>query len=215
MRTLYIQLMSLFLFIFALSESNAQQSQQNIEMTIDNVGNAKIEVKMTMTAQQWQNWNATLGNNPAALKRDIERGMQAYFLDDFNLEKDEMNRSFKLRFNAYGVCEIDKRGNWTIDLEQENAQLTKLTESKYMFVSSLAEFGGQLQQNYVINLPERAKDIEVDKNAYGREIFKFKMNAPSSMQAGIGGIMKWIGLFLTIVGLLWIIKNSVKGKLVS
>lgn len=197
----------LLVFFFALSESKAQQSQQHIEMTMDNIGNATIELKMTMNAQQWQNWNATLGNNPAALKREIERGMQAYFLDDFKLDKDEMNRSFLLSFNAYGVSNIDKRGTWTIDLEQENAQLTKLTDRKYMFVSTLAEFGGQLQQNYILNLPEKAQEIEVSKNAYGREVFKFKMDDPITMKASLGGILRWAGMLFLVAGaLLAIIK---------
>lgn len=213
MKTIHQRISILFLLFFALSEmAISQQSQQHIEMTLDEVGNAKLEIRMTMNAQQWQNWNATLGNNPAAIKREAERGMPTYFLDDFELEKDEMNRSFSLSLNAYGVCDIDKRGNWSLDVDQENAQLTELSDIKYMFVSSPAEFGGQIIQNYVINFPEKAKDIKVDKNAFGRDVFKFKMEGPTSMQASLGGLMRWGGLFLTIIGLLWIVKNTLQVK---
>lgn len=213
MKTIYQKISIFFLFFFALSEmAIAQQSQQHIEMTLDEVGNAKLEIRMTMNAQQWQSWNATLGNNPAAIKREAERGMPAYFLDDFKLEKDEMNRSFSLSLNAYGVCDIDKRGNWSLDVDQENAQLTELSDTKYMFVSSPAEFGGQVIQNYVINLPEEAKDIKVDKNAFGRDVFKFKMEGPASMQASLGGFMRYGGLLFVIVGLLWLVKTSLKVK---
>ena len=167
---------------------------------------------MKMNAQQWQSWSATLGNNPAALKREIERGMPAYFLDDFKLEKDEMNRSFSLSLNAYGVCEIDKRGNWTIDIDQENATLTKLSGHKYMMVSSLEEFGGQLQQNYIINLPEKAENIKVDKNAFGRDIFKFKMSSTASFEASFTGVSRWGGLLIVLIGALLFIKKVIFDK---
>jgi len=202
MKTIVQKSLALVLFLFALSEmASAQQSQQNIEMTIDNLGNAKVVMSMTMTAQQWQSWSTTLGNNPAAIKREAERGMPAYFLDDFKLDKDEMNRSFTLSFNALGVCDIDKRGKWTLDVDQENAQLTELSDTKYMFVSSPEEFGGQIQQTYIINLPENAANIKVDKNAVGRDIFKFTMEAPGTATASLGGILRWGGLAFLLAGL--------------
>jgi len=208
MKTLYIAYTLMLITFFALSETvQAQQSQQKIEMTIDELGNAKINMGMTMNAQQWQVWSTTLGNNPAAVKREAERAMPAYFLDNFELEKDEMNRSFTLSLNAYGVCEIDKRGNWTLDVDQENAQLIELTETKYMFSSSPSEFGGQVQQNYTINLPENAKNIKVSQNAFGNDVFKFKMDAPRAMKAGFSVILRWGGLVLLIIGIGLGIKN--------
>jgi len=211
MKTLYTLYIICAVVFFALSETlSAQQSQQKIEMRIDSIGNAKINISMQMNAQQWQNWIATLGNNPAALKRAVERSMPAYFLDDFKLDKDEMNRSFNLSLNAYGVCEIDKRGTWSIDTDQESAQLTELDEHKYMFVSSPPEWGGQVQQTYLINLPETATNVKVDKNAFGRDIFKFDMEAPA--QAGLGGAMRWGGILLLVVGMIWSIKNVLMGK---
>ena len=175
------------------------QSQQKIEMRIDSIGNAKLNISMTMNAQEWQIWNSNYGNNPSALKRDIERGMPAYFLDDFKLEKDDMNRSFNLSLNAYGVCDINKRGKWVVDTEQKNAQLTELTEHKYMLVSSPPEYGGSLQQTFIIELPKDAKRIKTDKNAFGKSVFEFDMEPPSS---GFNA-MRWAGLLLILVGGGW------------
>ena len=182
------------------------QSQQKIEMRIDSIGNAKLTVSMTMNAQQWQVWNANYGNNPSALKRDIERSMPAYFLDDFKLEKDDMNRSFNLSLNAYGVCEINKRGKWIVDTDQKNAQLTELTKTKYMLVSSPPEYGGNLQQTFIVELPQDAKKIKIDKDAYGKSIFEFDMEAPSS---GFN-FMRWAGILLIVVGGGWAGKDLIK-----
>ncbi len=183
-------------FAMALNLTLSAQSQQKIEMRIDSIGNAKLNVSMTMNAQQWQVWNSNYGNNPSALKRDIERSMPAYFLDDFKLEKDDMNRSFNLSLNAYGVCEINKRGKWIVDTDQKNAQLTELTEHKYMLVSSPPEYGGNLQQTFIVELPKDARGIKIEKDAYGKSVFEFDMDAPSS---GFN-LMRWAGILLIVVG---------------
>lgn len=185
-----------------------QQSQQKIELDIDPLGNAKIQFSETMNAQQWQQWLTVFGNNPALFKREMERGLPAYFLDDFTFQKDDINRSYNLGVSAYGVCEIDKRGNWAIDLDQKNAQVTELTPHKYMMVVNPEEFGGQIQQTYVISFPETASNIKLDKDAYGNDIFEFKMAAPS--RAGLGGLLPWVGLLFVVGGVSWLIVNKLK-----
>ncbi|WP_299367732.1 hypothetical protein [Winogradskyella sp.] len=182
------------------------QLQQKIEMRIDSIGNAKLKITSTMNAQQWQVWNSNYGNNPSALKRDIERNMPAYFLDDFKLEKDDMNRSFNLSLNAYGACEINKRGKWVVDTDQKNAQLTELAENKYMLVSSPPEYGGNLQQTFIIELPNDAKNIKTDNNAFGKTVFEFDMDPPSS---GFN-LMRWAGILLIVVGGGWLGKDMIK-----
>lgn len=195
MSTKYI-LWSLYFFTITMT---AQQANQKFNMKIDPIGNAVIDISMTMNAQQWDAWNATYGNNPAGLKREIERSMPAFFMDDFKLEKDDMNRSFNLSMNAYGVCEVDKRGKWMVDTDQKNAQLTELTDHKYMLVSSPPELGGMVQQTFIIEFPETAKNIKVDTDAYGKSLFEFKMEPLSS---GFN-LLQWSGLLIFVLGLAW------------
>jgi len=201
----YISLLITICLLFS-GVTYAQQMQQKIDMRIDSIGNAKIKFSMTMTAQEWQGWSASFGNNPAALKREMERSMPGYFLDDFKLEKDDMNRSFELSLNAYGACDIDKRGKWIVEVDQENANLTKITDHKYMMVSSPMEWGGALQQTYNIELPEKATNVKVDTDAYGNQIFKFDMESPS----GGFNLLRLSGLALMLVGGVW-----TGGKLIS
>ena len=193
------KLFTVCLFFF-IGISTAQQTQQKIEMKIDSIGNAKITVSMTMNAQQWQVWTSSLGNNPAALKREIERSMPAYFLDDFKLEKDDMNRSFSLSLNAYGTCKIDKRGKWTLETYQKDANVTELTDHKYMLVSSPPELGGAVQQTFLVEFPEAAQDIKIDKDAFSQSVFEFKMDGPSS--SGLN-YLRYAGLFFIVVGGVW------------
>ncbi|MGB3607454.1 MAG: hypothetical protein WA775_02795 [Psychroserpens sp.] len=199
--TLYVT--TIFILISAVA--NSQQASQKIEMVLDEIGNAKLHISMTMNASQWQQWNGTYGANPSALKRDMKRSMPAFILDDFNLEKDDMSRSFNLSLIAYGVCRIDKRGRWIMDTDKKDAQLTALTERNYMIISSPPEFGGNLQQTLMIKFPDTAHSIKVDKDSFGKTVFEFKMDNPSNSF----NIVRWSGLFLMVVGCGWFGKNAI------
>lgn len=172
-------------------------------MTLDKYGNALIKVSMKMDAAQWQNWLNTVGNNPASLKRNIKKEMPAYFLDDFQLNKQEMDRSFDLTMKAYGVCKVDKKGNWILETDDKDIDLTKLTDNKYMYVASPPEFGGQLQQTTIIEFPTEAADIEIDKDTFGKTIFEFDMKRES---AGFSPLFI-TGVVLMVFGLVWLGKN--------
>lgn len=192
--------------LLSVSVSSYSQIQQKIDMKVDAIGNSKITLSMTMNASQWQTWLQSVGNNPAALKREMERAMPAYFLDDFKLDKNDMERSFVLTLNAYGACKVDKRGNWTLDTDQKNANITELTERKFILVSSPPELGGNVQQTFTIEFPEEAENIKIDKDAYGKTLFKFKMR---NATAGFN-VMLWAGILLILVGAGWFSRNVVQ-----
>lgn len=186
----------------------AQQMSQKIDMKLDPLGNANLDISMKLNAAGWQTWLQTAGNNPAALKRSVEREMPAYFLDDFKLEKNDMERSFQLSLKAYGVCKVDKRGKWILETDAKNIELTELSKGKYMFVNSPAELGGQIQQTTVVELPEQADQIEIDKDAFGKTIIKFDMTHSGG---GFNGL-RWGGIALLLGGLIWMGLQMVMGK---
>lgn len=176
-----------------------QQMKQNIEMQIDRIGNAQIKISMKMNAAAWQNWLQTSGLNPSALKRNIEREMPAYFLDNFELKKDDMERSFELSLKAYGVCKVDKNGNWILETDDKDVDLTKLDEREFMYINSPVEFGGQIKQTTTIEFPEEAREIRTDEDAYGKTVFEFVMDdSQSSFNA-----WRWLGISLFLIGAVW------------
>ena len=187
-----------YLIVLTLAASAFGQSKQKISMNLDKVGNVKVTVSMSMEASQWQMWIYNYGNNPASLKRDTERSMPAYVLKNFNLSKDDMNRSFELTFDALGMCKVDKRGVWIFETGVRGADITDLGDRKYIYVDSPSEFGGQIQQIFTISFPEEASEIRLDSNAYGKTVFTFDMQTPSR-----SGIAKFAGGSLLLLGLAW------------
>ena len=162
----HVKLPLFFSLCVLVTSVSGQGLQQKIDMDIDGLGNAAISISMTLPAQQWQAWNQNFGNNPSALKRDIERSMPAYFLEDFKLEKNDMDRSFKVSLKAPGICKVDKKGRWYLTTDEKDAQLTELTDHKYMMVQSPREFGGGMQQTTMVTFPDDAADIELEKDSF-------------------------------------------------
>jgi len=195
-------------FLMATQPIQAQnQIQQQITMSLDEKGNSEIRVQQKMDAASWQNWIAYLGNNPAAMKREIQKSMPAFFLEDFKLEKNDMERSYELSLKALGVCKVDKKGRRILETDEKDINLTKLTDSKYMYVNSPMEFGGQVQQTTIINFPENALDIELDRDAYGKTIFTFRMKEPSNSI----NYIRYVGIALLISGIFSMVFFKVRG----
>ena len=167
-------------------------NDQKIDIVIDELGNANMNISMEMNASEWQNWQSMYGSNPAALKRSMERGMPQYFLGDFNLEKDEMNRSFNFKVTAFGICDINKKGVWTLNSEKKRPNITELSERKFMLVNVEQQGTSSIQQTTTISFPETAEDIKIEKNAFDQTVFNFKMNnstASSPLLAYLGGML--------------------------
>lgn len=198
MKKLFLLTAAILLLANTLSMGQ-QQMKQHITMRLDSIGNATITLSMKMNAASWQMWLQTYGNNPAALKRQMEQEMPAYFLDDFKLEKKDMDRSFVFSVKAYGVCKVDKQGNWILETDEKNVELTKLSDQKYMYVATPPEFGGQVQQTNIIEFPEEAQGIDIGTDAYGKTQFKFKMEQSSS---GVDGL-RWAGILMLLTGAVW------------
>ena len=198
-----IKLLLLAVSLLLSSAGYGQQMKQHIDMRIDSIGNATFKIYMKMNAAAWQNWLQTSGLNPAALKRSMEREMPAYFLDDFKLTKDDMERSFELSLKAYGVCKIDKRGNWILETDDRNIDLTKLDERKYMYINSPVEFGGKIKQTTTIQFPDEATDIQIGADPYGKTIFKFHVEE----SAAPFNAWRWSGVLFLLIGGVWMGAN--------
>ncbi len=195
-------------FLFFSLNLNAQEIikplKVNIEFLVDKYGNAKTSYSMKMTASQWDNFKRGMGNNQSLLKRTMERAMPAYFLSDFEYKEDAMDRSYQLSFNAYGVCKPGADGRWHAELGEKNPDITKLSDNSYMIISEMSSGGGLIQANQKIIFPGEASDIQVDKDAFGKALFTFKMSGAS----GSGKMMMYGGIGLIVLGLFLGWKNS-------
>src|ERR1700744_3775838 len=88
-----------FLLVTLTIGAKAQQQDpteqiQEFTIKIDNLGDADFQITEKMTQQQWMAFKqGQLANDPAIARRDLQRAMSAYVIEDFKRDMGEMNRT--------------------------------------------------------------------------------------------------------------------------
>jgi hypothetical protein len=143
-------------------------------------------------------------------KKEIQRAKELYEQSEAIYNEaypTEYSREYLVLLRDYALFLAENNeSEKAISIAEKDANLTKVTEHKYVMVSSPIEWGGTMQQTYTIEFPEVATNVKVDTDAYGNTIFKFDMESPS----GGFNLLRLSGLALMVVGGVW-----TGGKLIS
>lgn len=196
MKKLIIFLLSILTINFT-SAQEIKPFKVNVEFKLDENGSSKVVYSAKMNAGQWDNFKRTMGNNQSLLKREVERGLPAFFLSDFEYKEDAMERSYSLSFNAQGVATVNNKGKWVVDLEAKNPDVTKLSDNTYMMITESSSGGQLIQITNKLIFPESASNIKEEKDSFGKAIFTFDMGGGS----GMGKAMQYGGIGLIVAGL--------------
>jgi len=173
-----------YLFIIAIlfasySTIKAQEQvdllKENVVFNIDNFGDAHVETSWTFNASQWDNFKKIMGTNEDMLKRSMERSLPAYFLQNFKYKEDAMNRSYTLSFDALGLAKVNDNGNWEVDMDQKNPDVTKISDKNYAMTATFNSGGTLVQELIKLNIPDGASDITQSKDAFGKAIFVYTL----------------------------------------
>lgn len=176
-----------------------------VNWVLNSVGDAHIEASSSLDASGWDYYKKTIGNNPDILKRQMERAFPGLFLQDFSYKEDVMNRGWTLSFDALGLSKINSKGQWEVDLNSKNPDITKLADKNYVLTSNYNSQGSLIQEVDNINFPAAASDIKQDKDAFGKALFIYS----SSPGTGMGGWLTLVlGILLTAAGLLMLVRSK-------
>jgi len=192
------------LLLSGIAPAQAQESPgltQEITFTIDERGDAQVEVTMKMNAAQWQNWQQVYGSGRVSvLKREMVRSLAPYFVENFGYEQDDINRTSRITMAAKGVTEYQGDGVWRGEMDMKDPSITDVSDNVFLFTTSTMEGGLLMQQNQRVVLPEDAHSIEHDEDAFGNAIFRYQR--PAGEQAGLPWMLI-VGLVLTGGGAVW------------
>ncbi len=178
------------------AQQDPTQQVQQFDIHINNLGDASYEVSEKMTQMQWENFKqGPLVNDPSITRRDMQRGMSAYVIEDFKRDIDEMNRTVKMDFKVKAISSYKGDGKWEMKLDSKDAQITKLSDKSFMITSN-AVFNGQLtQQVFKVFFPGTASNIQQTTDSFNKTIFTYKDG---------GGILS-IFVWNNVVGILLIL----------
>jgi hypothetical protein len=194
---------------FSFSQDQPQDPTSQVQeytFKIDKLGDATLEVSTKMTQSQWEGFKqGPLVNDPSISKRDMERSMSTYVLEDFKRDIDDMNRTVKMSLKVKAMAAYKGSGNWEFRLGMKNPQVTKLPDNS-MMITANANMNGQLvQQIYKVSFPNGASNIQQTTDSFGSTIFTY------SYGGGIGSFFTWnniIGVLLIIFAILIYVRTT-------
>jgi hypothetical protein len=172
--------LSLIIILLIAFYANVKAQQidplkQNLIFNIDNLGDGHLEMSYKFTASQWDNFKKIMGSNEDMLKRQMERALPGYYLQNFIYKEDAMNRTYTLSFDALGLARINDNGQWQIDMDIKNPDITKISDRNYALTATYNSQGTLIQQMAKLNIPESASDIKQGKDAFGKAIFTYTL----------------------------------------
>ncbi len=179
---------------------------QLVTIKIDKLGDATWEIDQTMTQAQWENFkNSALVNDPSITRRNMERALSTYVIEDFNRTVDDMNRAVKMTFKVKAMAQYNGNGNWTFRLDSKNPQVSKLADNSYMAISNMYSGNALIQQTYKLYLPGGAGNIQQTTDSFGKAIFTY------SNGGGLLSYLSWnnvLGVLLIAAAIFLVIKQQ-------
>jgi hypothetical protein len=187
-----------------------QGLKQTIDMIIDKLGNADIDVSMNLSAAQWDNFKRNVGNNVSLIKRSMERALPKYYLTDFNYTEQAMDRTYDVKFKALGICSMNRNGLWEAKLETKKPDITKLSDREFVMTEDVLTNGALVQQTIKLHLPSVAQGAKVQKDSFGKAEVTYKTG-----QDIVSKLLTALGIILILSGCWWYYRNlqSKKNKL--
>ena len=175
---------------------DATSQTQEFDVTFDKLGDANLVVSTKMTQAQWEGFKqGPLVNDPSISKRNMERAMSTYVLEDFKRDIDDMNRTVKMSLKVKAMATYKGNGHWEYQLGVKNPLVTKLPDNSMMITSNTNINGQLVEQIWKISFPGGASNIQQTTDSFGKALFTYNYG---------GGIMSFLTWNL-ILGVLLII----------
>jgi hypothetical protein len=183
---------------------------QEFTVNLDKLGNASMVLTQKMTASQWATFKTSqIYNDPAMAKRDMERSMSTFVIDDFKRDMDEMNRQVTLTLKVISYAQYKGNGQWSLKIDSKSPQVTKLTDKAYMITGNAVMGNNLVQQIFKIYFPGNASDVTQTTDEFGKAIFTYNAGR------GITTFLTWnniVGILLILAAVFFLLKPQMKQK---
>jgi|HubBroStandDraft_5_1064220.scaffolds.fasta_scaffold175158_2 hypothetical protein len=178
----------------AWAQNSPRVQQEDLDVTVDAVGNAIFVDKVTRSAIDWEQYKSNYGGNPSLLKRDLQHQYSSMELRDIALANDEMNRVSTLSWKAEATAEYVGNGQWQGALPK-GAQASKVSDTQWEFTTTYPEEGGITQESFHIHLPKGARGAEQTQNETGDPVLRYTL--PDSAGAPL---LMWVAVIAGLLG---------------
>jgi hypothetical protein len=181
---------------FALA---ADTINTDVAAHVNPYGDGTITVTFRLSASQWENWREQYGDHPDLLKRDFKQRFAKYALDDFKLERNDMDRTAVATIGTRALTTMRGNGIRAIEVAKE-ARFVSNSGSDWIFESVVqsSPYSPIVTETTRIILPAEATNVHVENEGGGPRHLVYQM-----LENGQGdGLMFWLGIAGIAVGVL-------------
>lgn len=191
-------------WVSAQAPANPTSLTQNIDMTIDHLGDANMKLSMKMDASQWHSFiNSDYAKNKSLFRRDLEREMMWVLFEDIDMALDDKSRVATATMNLKSVASYSGNNHWTLRLGMKDPNISKLSDNSYLITSNImSDAGGIIQQLQKYVFPPDAVNIRPDNDRYGNAVILYELDTHEGFGVPAEAI---VGVVLMLLGGLWIV----------
>lgn len=163
-----------FAVVSGLTNLSAQEpTTLSAERTyyLDDRGDARVEQSFQLGAKDWAKWKQQFGDHPDILLRNLKYQMAAAVVEDYALEKDDMNRRAVVKVKARALARYRGDGQFSVQVPKEMKLITG-SGAEWVFTSTGVDSGTIMNLTDRAKLPSNARDARlVNGNDFNQLVY--------------------------------------------
>lgn len=183
----------------------ADTRQIDKSFVLDKHGDGQVTISYHLSASQWTLWRQQYGDRPDMLWRDLKQELANMALSDFDLKKDDVERSATVKISFRGGPRLRSDGASEIGVPKE---MKKISDSgrEWIFsaVSQENSYAPIINQTIRVTLPAEARNARLSQPSTAFQALVYEIPEPRRgnglLYAGLGALA--IGLVLGVAGFL-------------
>jgi hypothetical protein len=144
----------------ARAQTDSASRTVNEVFKIDEHGDAAVEVTFQYNATKWAKWKEEYANHPDIVLRDMRYTMAAAVIEDFSLEKDDVQRKALGKIKARALARYRNGGEFVVEIPKALTLVTG-ADKDWIFSSTSGRNGEIVSTTERLKLPAGANDVHL------------------------------------------------------
>jgi hypothetical protein len=168
--------------------------------TFDERGDARLEISFGFGAAQWQQWRELYGDHPDILLRDLRYQLASGVIEDFKLDKDDINRKAVCKLKVRALARYRNGGQFVIDIPKDLKMVTG-SGTEWVFTKSSMSGNAILNETQRAKLPAGAQNARLSEGGdYNELSYSVNLNPPRpKAKLAVGILLLVVGVALAMV----------------
>lgn len=191
-------------------------------ITVNELGDAKIDITFRYDAQTYAVWQRKYGLNPSLLRRDLGKYLTPYEVpaNSFKVnDQNKMDREITVSLVAKGYMTCKNDDIWQTEMPKKYQKNDRVANHYTFFGASKMDDGRVMEETIQLVLPMAATDFSEDKDERGNTTIRYKLvvagdaGMASRMVSGPGsfgipklawfataGVLAFLGFIFLVLG---------------